>query len=80
MEDYSLTEELSVGVMQYLTDNGVGLAQFETEYGESFTRVGSLGSADDPIGNLYVNSDGNAFYNDGFISKLDDYGDISTID
>ncbi|WP_076922356.1 conjugal transfer protein TraG N-terminal domain-containing protein [Pseudoalteromonas sp. SK20] len=74
------TEELPVDAMQFLTDNGVGPHEFESESGEKYTRVGSLGSADDPIGNLYVNSDGNAFYNDGFSSKLDDYGDISTID
>ena len=73
-------EELPVDAMQYLTDNEVGPKEFETESGEKYTRVGSLGSAEDPMGNVYVNSDGNAFYNDGFSSKLQDYGDISAMD
>ena len=73
-------EELPIDAMQFLTDNEVGPKEFETESGEKYTRVGSLGSADDPIGNVYVNSDGNAFFNDGFSSKLQDYGDISGID
>ncbi|MBB1410199.1 hypothetical protein, partial [Pseudoalteromonas sp. SG44-17] len=73
-------EELPIDAMQFLTDNEVGPKEFETDSGEKYTRVGSLGSADDPIGNVYVNSDGNAFFNDGFSSKLQDYGDISGID
>ena len=75
-----LTEELPVDAMQFLTDNEVGPQEFESESGEKYTRVGSLGSAEDPIGNVYVNSEGNAFYNDGFSSKLEDYGDLSSID
>ena len=73
-------EELPIDAMQFLTDNEVGPKEFETDSGEKYTRVGSFGSADDPIGNVYVNSDGNAFFNDGFSSKLQDYGDISGID
>ncbi|MDC9502941.1 conjugal transfer protein TraG N-terminal domain-containing protein [Pseudoalteromonas sp. Angola-18] len=75
-----LTEELPIDAMQFLTDNEVGPQEFESESGEKYTRVGSLGSAEDPIGNVYVNSEGNAFYNDGFSSKLEDYGDLSSID
>ncbi|PLT24843.1 conjugal transfer protein TraG N-terminal domain-containing protein [Pseudoalteromonas sp. MelDa3] len=76
----SEVEELPIDAMQFLTDNEVGPKEFETDSGEKYTRVGSFGSADDPIGNVYVNSDGNAFFNDGFSSKLQDYGDISGID
>jgi hypothetical protein len=53
---------------------------FETADGQVFSYQGVLGSVDDPLGHIYADPDGNAFYNSGHDSDMTHYGDLSDIE